>query len=160
MLTRKPPPFFRRYSNIVYYFFYNPIVAQYRKIRKPHNQGVKVLLFNGDKVLLVRIGYAHKMGGFPGDAIDTGETAEAAAIRELQEESGIEVSSVTHVMERTWQKDGLVTVQYFSAKSDKNEIVIDNQEIIDAGWFSLDNLPEGCNPTAKQIITQYENSKH
>ncbi len=161
MLVHKPYPFLRRHWNTIYYFFYNPIVALYRKIYKPHNQGVKVLLFNKERLLLVRIGYAHKMWGLPGGAIERNETAKAAALRELQEETGANISEARHIGELTWQKDGLVTIQYFVGRTDQEKIYIDGQEIVDAGWFSLDNLPkDNLNPTVHKIIALYEESKN
>lgn len=161
MLIKRPRPLPLRILRALYYLVYNTCVKFYRKLVNPHNHGAKVILFHKDTVLLVRIGYAHKLWGFPGGAIEKGEAAKVAAIRELREETGISVPDVDHIGELIWQKEGLVTVQYFVGRTDQVDIYIDDQEIVDAGWFSLDNLPkENLNPAVHKIIALYEESKH
>ncbi|MBX6741445.1 MAG: NUDIX domain-containing protein [Acetobacteraceae bacterium] len=55
--------------------------------------GIGVVAFNGDRVLLVQRGKPPRLGmwSLPGGAQQVGERAEAAARRELLEETGIEV---------------------------------------------------------------------
>ena len=55
--------------------------------------GIGVIAFRGDHVLLVRRGKPPRLGmwSLPGGAQHVGERAEAAARRELMEETGIEV---------------------------------------------------------------------
>ena len=55
--------------------------------------GIGCIVFRGDQVLLVRRGKPPRIGSWsiPGGAQHVGETAEAAARRELFEEAGIEV---------------------------------------------------------------------
>lgn len=55
--------------------------------------GIGVIVFQGDHVLLARRGKAPRVGSWslPGGAQHLGERAEAAARRELFEETGIEV---------------------------------------------------------------------
>ncbi len=55
--------------------------------------GIGCVVFRGDQVLLVRRGKAPRIGSWsiPGGAQHVGETAEAAARRELHEEAGVEV---------------------------------------------------------------------
>lgn len=58
--------------------------------------GVGVVVVTPDNRLLLHREYRHVIGGYswevPGGGIDEGETPEQAAIRELKEEAGIEVS--------------------------------------------------------------------
>lgn len=53
---------------------------------------VGVVVLRGDEVLLVRRGTAPRLGqwSLPGGRIEWGETIEAAALRELREETGVE----------------------------------------------------------------------
>ena len=53
---------------------------------------VGVVVLRGEEVLLVRRGTAPRLGqwSLPGGRIEWGETAEAAALRELTEETGVE----------------------------------------------------------------------
>ncbi len=53
---------------------------------------VGVVCLRGDEVLLIRRGAPPRLGewSLPGGRIEWGETAEAAALRELREETGVE----------------------------------------------------------------------
>ena len=59
--------------------------------------GASVVVFRGAEVLLIRRGKKPFEGfwSFPGGAIQWGETAEAAARRELEEETGLLASTLT-----------------------------------------------------------------
>ncbi len=61
--------------------------------------GVGVVLLRGDEVLLVKRGRAPALGAWslPGGAQELGETAEAAARRELLEETGLRTGELTLV---------------------------------------------------------------
>ena len=61
--------------------------------------GIGVIAFDADRVLLVRRGKPPRRGAWslPGGAQHLGEAAEAAARRELLEETGIEVGPLTLV---------------------------------------------------------------
>ena len=59
--------------------------------------GIGVVLLRADTVLLIRRGRAPSLGqwALPGGAQELGETAEAAARRELREESGLQAGPMT-----------------------------------------------------------------
>ena len=68
---------------------------------------VGAIVFRGSQVLLVRRGAAPNRGRWsvPGGALETGETVEAAAVRETREETGVDVRplsvfSVSNYIER------------------------------------------------------------
>ena len=79
--------------------------------------GVGVVVLRGDEVLLVRRAKAPAAGAWsvPGGAQELGETAEAAARRELLEETGLAVGAlrlVAHVDSIHRDADGRVEYHY------------------------------------------------
>lgn len=81
--------------------------------------GIGVIAFQGERVLLVRRGKAPRLGMWtlPGGAQHVGERAEAAARRELMEETGIEVgplelAAVVDAISRDQEPDGTVRYHY------------------------------------------------
>jgi len=147
MLYHKPKPWLLRNARTLFYSFYNPYKKVYYFVCRPRVDGVKTFVMCGDAVLLVKIGYAHRAWTLPGGAIDRGETPKRAAVREVYEETGQVVSDPILIWEidtaREYKK---VKVHYFYTQADSEDIIIDDQEIVDAGWFQLSALPEPHRP--------------
>lgn len=93
------------------------------------------MMFNSrGEILLVRIGYMHKLWVISGGRLERGEEPVEVAQRELLEETGIAVDTCTHVFDIYHEKQGKKdTVHYFETHSDTNDFVIDGEEITDAG---------------------------
>ena len=161
MLTvqRKPLPL--RYAQSVYYFFHNLIVKGYGRLFKPEIPGTKMFVSYQDKLLLVRLGYAHKKWVLPGGKIDNAENSITAAVREAHEEAGVDLISCRFLCERRYEtKDRKIDMYYYQGQAKNEDLIIDGQEIIDAKWFSLDNLPDDCSPRLAQEIPLYEKYRH
>jgi len=66
--------------------------------------GVGAVVIDGSRVLLVRRGHEPLKGEWsvPGGAVETGETLEAAVVREVQEETGlcVDVGPIVDVLDR------------------------------------------------------------
>lgn len=81
----------------------------------------------------------------PGGFMEMDESADLAAIRELKEETGLEVSSVQQIgaysgVDRD-PRGRVVTVAYFAtAKTTDHFAAAD--DAADARWFSLEELPD------------------
>jgi NAD+ diphosphatase len=72
--------------------------------------------------------------------VEPGETLEECIRREIAEEVGIEVKNIRYFGSQPWPfPDSLMIA--FTAEYSKGEIIPDPAEIVDAGWFSADNLP-------------------
>ncbi|MBV1908276.1 MAG: NUDIX hydrolase [Kangiellaceae bacterium] len=65
----------------------------FRRFFVKSTQGAQVAVWKGDQVLLVKASYRHQYS-FPGGYIDKGETPIQCAQRELQEETGLSLSSI------------------------------------------------------------------
>lgn len=100
-----------------------------------------VAVTKGDKILLARSsrfppGRYSVIAGF----VEPGETLEDCVSREVKEEVGIEVTNVEYFGNQPWPfPDSLMVA--FTAQSANEEITIDNDEIVDANWFTAQNLP-------------------
>jgi 8-oxo-dGTP pyrophosphatase MutT (NUDIX family) len=117
--------------------------------------GARAVLLDGDRVLLLRHTY---MPGwhFPGGGVEPGETAEEAARREAEEETGFRVEGSMSLL-------GLYLQKHEATNRDHVAVYVGRQfrevkgfhpngEIAEIGWFSFDALPDGMNPgTARRI---------
>lgn len=99
-------------------------------------------------VLLQKRGGSGKWG-FPGGAIELGETPEEAAIRELKEETGLDVmvesllgiycdSDVKYPNGDEAQSICIV----YKLKAISGELSCDNVETLELKYFAIDDLPE------------------
>lgn len=114
-----------------------------------------ILIFSGgcifnDKgeVLLQRRGDTNKWG-FPGGAIELGETPEMAAIREAKEETGLDVEvgkligiyTDCNMEYASGDKAQSILIAY-ELKIVGGELFCDKEETLELKYFSLDNMPE------------------
>ncbi|WP_026528147.1 NUDIX hydrolase [Butyrivibrio sp. VCD2006] len=106
-------------------------------------------IFNeNDEVLLQRRGGSGKWG-FPGGAIEIGETPEMAAIREAKEETGLDVEVLELLgiytdpdMEyANGDKAHSICIAY-ELKAVGGELFCDNDETVELKYFPIDEVPK------------------
>ena len=110
--------------------------------------GIGVVVLKPGAVLLVRRGKPPNMGAWslPGGAQEVGETAEAAARRELMEETGVTVGPLTLAANvDTIRRDAAGRVQYHYTIIDFAAAWLDGEpvagtDVSEALWASLDEL--------------------
>jgi NAD+ diphosphatase len=71
---------------------------------------------------------------------DPGETLEETVVREIREEVNIEVKNIEYVKSQPWPFPNSLMVG-FKARYLTGNLKPDGDEIIDAKWFTQDNLP-------------------
>ena len=94
-----------------------------------------------DRLLLVRLSYAGAGWSFPGGGANRGETMEAAAIRELAEETGCAARTVSLVgtMEETLSGSPH-TAHVFTCLTEDFPVP-DGREVVEARFFPGHSLP-------------------
>jgi ADP-ribose pyrophosphatase YjhB (NUDIX family) len=111
--------------------------------------GVGVVVWQRDRVLLIRRGHPPGAGqwGLPGGAQQLGETLFEAAVREVQEETGLAVTPygvITAVDGISRDADGQVRFHYtlveVAAGYDGDSEPIAADDAIDARWVPLEDV--------------------
>ncbi len=72
---------------------------------------------------------------------DVGETLEETVVREVKEEVGLDVKNIRYYKNHPWPLSGSLMVGFIAEANDQQAIVIDDDEIAEAAWFSRDELP-------------------
>lgn len=104
---------------------------------------VSAAIFRGDRVLIVRRGTppAHGIYTLPGGGVELGETLEAAVIREVREETGLDIEPIALAGHRQMiarDANGKIERHFvilpFAARWIAGEISL-NEELAEANWL-------------------------
>lgn len=133
----------------------------YWRLRRPRTLGVRaVVVDRHDRIALVRHTYADSWY-LPGGGVKKGESFEAALRRELAEEVALSDARIERILgvyhSRREAKDDHVVVFVVRVGSDPAARLqkADPMEIEEAGWFSLDAMPEGVSAATGRRIAEY-----
>lgn len=113
-----------------------------------------VLVRKDNRLLLARAhrhppGFYSVLAGF----VEPGETLEEAVAREIREEVGIEVKDIQYFGSQPWPFPNSLMIA-FTCHYAGGDIVLEEEELEAAGWFTADKLPP-CPPKisiARQLI--------
>lgn len=73
--------------------------------------------------------------------VEVGETLEQAAAREIMEESHVQIKNLRYVASQPWPFPHSLMVA-FMADYAGGELKHDPKELLNAGWYRYDNLPQ------------------
>ena len=127
----------------------------YQFFLRPINLGVRTMLIQDGKVLLVR--HVYQDGWFmPGGGMKRKETLEQAARRECHEEAGVEMQKIELIgiffNYSDWKSDHIVL--FYSedfTMTDKKD-----SEIAEKRFFPLDDLPEALGSGHRRRLQEYQ----
>lgn len=100
-----------------------------------------VAITKGNNILLAKnamnkSNFYSVLAGF----VEPGENLEECVAREVMEEAGIDVKNIKYFGSQPWPFPDSLMVG-FTAEYAGGELAIDKNELSDAGWFSVDELP-------------------
>ncbi|MBN2613868.1 MAG: NAD(+) diphosphatase [Bacteroidales bacterium] len=102
-----------------------------------------VAVVSNNKVLLARgsnfpVGWYSLIAGY----VDIGEPLEDTVIREVKEETGLDVRNIRYYKSQPWPLSGSIMIGFVAEADEDQPIIIDKKEIADAAWFTRGNLPD------------------
>ena len=105
------------------------------------NPCVIVLVADGNRILLARSSrpgatFFSCLAGF----IEPGETAEEAVAREVYEEAGIQITNIRYVKSQPWPFPSQLMFAFYADYAG-GELKLCPQELAEAGWFDVMQLP-------------------
>ena len=124
-------------------------------VRRPALHGVKCVLTDADRVLLVRHTYGDRTWDLPGGTVRRGEPTHEAATREMEEELGIHVAhwhALGDVLRVSYGRQD--TLHCFQAEVEAPALSLNGAELDAAEWFAESALPRGIGRHVKGILAR------
>lgn len=116
---------------------------------------VGAIIINEDREVLLLNHVLRPLSGWglPGGFIDQREQPEDAIRREMREETGIELGNLKMFRVRTIRSH--IEILFTATPFGEPEVM--SREILDLGWFTLENMPEGFSIAQRFIIQKVLN---
>jgi len=103
---------------------------------------VIVAITCNDKILLAKgKNYKGDFYALIAGYVDAGESIEETVVREVKEEVGLDIRNLKYYKSQPWPFSSSLMLGFTAEADDTKPIVIDDNEIKDAGWFTRGKLP-------------------
>jgi 8-oxo-dGTP diphosphatase len=105
-------------------------------------------------ILLVKQDYGKQYWSLPGGVMEAGESIDQAAIREVKEETGLDIRLGRLIGVYSKPGEGALALT-FEGYIEGGELKADH-EIIEVGYFPLDNLPDNIRAHLRQRVEDFQ----
>lgn len=127
-------------------------------IARPQCNGVKCVITNKGRMLMLQRNFGTDKFVFPGGAIRNSESVEEAVKREIKEDLGITLNELIHLGSFTkevhYRKE---TIFCFAARVNSRKCSIDRGKIINIAWF-VPSDPPYLTPVSESVFEQFMQS--
>ncbi len=133
------------------------LLRAWQGLARPLTVGVRALVVDDQgRVLLIRHSYCPGWH-LPGGRVNKGETAAAAAIRELSEETGLKTQVLPRLLGLygRFRHGGSDHVAVYVVEYWTGTLQPDGLEVAEAGFFALGHLPEGTSQPTLRRLREY-----
>jgi ADP-ribose pyrophosphatase YjhB (NUDIX family) len=108
----------------------------------------------GDSILLVRQNYGKRYWSLPGGSLEPGESVDQAAMREVKEETGLDVR-LTRLVGVYSKPDQAALAVCFEAEVLGGSIDEATDEVVECRYFSADDLPQPIRAHLRERIADW-----
>jgi 8-oxo-dGTP pyrophosphatase MutT (NUDIX family) len=131
------------------------VMRVYWFIARPHTRGVKVVVRNEGRVLLVRHTYGDRHWDLPGGTADGDEAPADTVVREMREELGVSPMTLRLMRATHWRPSGKHDqVTLFVADVPDRDLRVEAAEIAATRWVAPDAIPDGTARLARAAIAR------
>lgn len=110
------------------------------------NPAIMVLVKRNDEILLVHARtFRTQAFGLVAGFVETGETPEQCVLREVKEETNLEITNVKYIESQSWPFPASLMIG-FTAEYASGQLSFCDGELDKGGFYSRDNLPEIASP--------------